>query len=139
MLDLSNSIVSALFTKLLIWLVTYCHNCLEMPWIYFHPFSVLLICMSVMESRSNSLPNPKAKPIASEVPQPPVDFNETFLEPVTDRNVDFAKGKSNDRNHKIRSFILHNLFLIWILFKDICSIFHFYYFSSLQSEMGLMP
>ena len=66
--------------------------------------------MSVMESRSNSLPNPKAKPIASEVPQPPVDFNETFLEPVTDRNVDFAKGKSNDRNHKIRSFILHNLF-----------------------------
>ena len=94
--------------------------------------------MSVMESRSNSLPNPKGKPIASEVPQPPVDFNETFLEPVTDRNVDFAKGKSNDRNHKIRSFILHNLFLIWILFKDICSIFHFYYLSSLQSEMGFM-
>ena len=57
--------------------------------------------MSVMESRSNSLPNPKAKPIASEVPQPLVDFNETFLEPVTDRNVDFAEGKSNVRNHII--------------------------------------
>ena len=70
--------------------------------------------MSVMESRSNSLPNPKAKPIASEVPQPPVDFNETFLEPVTDRNVDFSKGKSNVRNHKLGSFILHNLFLIKI-------------------------
>ena len=66
--------------------------------------------MSIMESRSNSLPNPNPKPKAPVVPQLPADFNETFLEPVTDRNVDFAKGKSNDRNHKIRSFILHNLF-----------------------------
>ena len=51
--------------------------------------------MSIMESRSNSLPNPKPKPIAAVVPQSPADFNETFLGPVTDRNVDFSKGLSS--------------------------------------------
>ena len=63
-----------------------------MPLIYIYPFSVLLTCMAIMESRSDSLPNPKPKPPPN---LPPADFNETFLEPVTDRNVDFASGKSN--------------------------------------------
>ena len=46
--------------------------------------------MAIMESRSDSLPNPKPKPPPN---RPPANFNETFLETVTDRNVDFASGE----------------------------------------------
>ena len=61
--------------------------------------------MSIMESQCGSIPYPKPKPKALEVtPLSPADFNETLLQPVQDRNVDFSKGKSMAKNHKIRSF-----------------------------------
>ena len=57
--------------------------------------------MVIMESRCGSLPNGKPEPKVPE-PQSPADFNETF--PVTDRNVDFASGKSNIQKSKTKIY-----------------------------------
>ena len=51
--------------------------------------------MSIMESQCGSIPNPKPKAKAPELPPvSPADFNETVVGLVSDRNVDFASGKS---------------------------------------------
>ena len=56
-------------------------------------FSALLVCMTIIESQSNSLPKPNPKPNpnakAQDVDQLRADFNQT----LSDR-VDYASGKS---------------------------------------------
>ena len=62
----------------------------------FFSFLIVLICMSIMESRSSSISIPQSKRNGKEMGHRPFHFNPNPLESTTDRSYSFNHPWEND-------------------------------------------